>query len=258
MTISNPSTPRSPLSYYTPSSTMIPPTASSSPIEIPATFLKSSPLDIPSLPPLSLSYDSSDSSCSCSSTSSTFSPATSTTLSSPPRPPTHSLPPTSFHSLLIIGAGPHALAVASRLAEDRPSALYSDLEHARLSWLRRDAEGKKAKRTNVKGGDAARKLVPIVTLPKARNDVKVLDSSSSSWLGRWDGFFKGLGITHLRSPMFFHPSPAEVDALVAYAHREGREEELVAIDGVVGREKSKHARKKWCVVLVISLARSQN
>lgn len=78
----------------------------------------------------------------------------------------------------------------------------------------------------------------------AGDDVEVLDATAGTWMGRWDAYFAGLGIAHLRSPMFFHPSPADSDALVAFARREGREGELVRIEGVVGKEKSKHARKQ--------------
>lgn len=74
--------------------------------------------------------------------------------------------------------------------------------------------------------------------------VKVLVASGEGWLTKWDTMFGKLEISHLRSPLFFHPSPADNDALVAFAQREGRENELEPIHGVVGRERSKHMRKK--------------
>ena len=40
-----------------------------------------------------------------------------------------------IYDVLVIGAGPHSLAVCSRLLERNPSAIYTDLEHSRLSWL---------------------------------------------------------------------------------------------------------------------------
>ncbi|GAA5898089.1 hypothetical protein JCM8208_000152 [Rhodotorula glutinis] len=179
--------------------------------------------------------------------------------------PSHpiSIPESSFSPLLIIGAGPHALALAARLSEPRPAALYSDLEHARLAWLQREDRGRQRRRKSVKGHWAARKLVEPATAtlagagpgrgpdsaappaPSAPSSaIQVLDSSSSTWLGRWDSFFSGLSIEHLRSPMLFHPAPADANALVAFAQREGREDELLPIKGVVGAEQSKHMRKK--------------
>ncbi|GAA5981399.1 hypothetical protein JCM10908_004095 [Rhodotorula pacifica] len=160
--------------------------------------------------------------------------------------------------LIIIGSGPHALALATRLNEPRPAALYTDLEHARLSWLQRDAAHATGRRQAVKGHWPARKLVTprVATLAQPRNEadedlaaeprpsIQVLDSSGSLWLSRWDAFFAGLSITHLRSPMTFHPSPADADALVGYAQRTSREDELEPIKGVVGSEFSKYQRKK--------------
>ncbi|BGP12375.1 hypothetical protein JCM10213_002021 [Rhodosporidiobolus nylandii] len=164
-----------------------------------------------------------------------------------------SLPPfaldeAAFLPLVIIGAGPHGLALAARLSEPRPAALYTDLEHARLSWLQREGNSQR-RRATVKGHWAARKLVEPEETTLAPPDAKkpalaVLDSTSASWMGRWNGFFSGLGIKHLRSPMLFHPSPADADALVAYAKRMDREDELEPVKGVVGREFSKYQRKK--------------
>lgn len=168
----------------------------------------------------------------------------------------------AFTPLVIIGAGPHALALAARLSEPRPAALYSDLEHARLAWLQREDRGRrdeKARRRTVKGHWGARRLVEpakatLAGLSAASSDddddavgrpaIQVLDSSGPEWLARWDSYFTGLGIKHLRSPMLFHPSPADADALVAYAQREDREDELLPIKGVVGAELSRHQRKK--------------
>jgi hypothetical protein len=170
------------------------------------------------------------------------------------------VPDASFHPLVIVGAGPHSLALAARLSEPRPAALYTDLEHARLSWLQREqgqqrqeSREKKHKKKTVKGHWGARKILDPDTITLASQGVgeggqgqgiKVLDSTSDRWLGRWHNYFEGLKIKTLRSPMLFHPSPADVDALVAYTRRMGRDAELTEINGVVGKELSKHQKKK--------------
>ncbi|GAA5899004.1 uncharacterized protein JCM6883_003507 [Sporobolomyces salmoneus] len=183
-------------------------------------------------------------------------PASSTTKSSSPSSPVVVV--SEIIPLVIAGAGPHSLALAARLSEPCPAALYTDLEHARLSWLQREEEEGKGrrKRKTVKGHWGARKIVPPekVTLATTGSEqkeeaehsqtIRVLDSTSDRWLGRWNNYFKGLEIKTLRSPMLFHPSPADVDALVAYARKVGREDELVEINGVVGKELSKHQQKK--------------
>ena len=144
--------------------------------------------------------------------------------------------PGDFYDLVVIGGGPNALGLAARLNEEKPAALYTDLEHARLSWLRR---GKSKYRKSIKGN---RKLVepPAQVIPNRR--IKVIDAGGG-WLNKWDNYFRNLRISHLRSPMFFHPSPHN-DGLVSYSAESGRESELRVIDNVVGRERSKHSRKK--------------
>lgn len=63
-------------------------------------------------------------------------------------------------------------------------------------------------------------------------------------MSSWNEKFEDLGITHLRSPMFFHPDPRDRDGLRAFAERTGRVDELREIQGVVGKESSKHQRKQ--------------
>ena len=44
---------------------------------------------------------------------------------------------TTIHDVLIIGAGPAGLAVAARLREPTPSALFTDAEHNRYQWIKK-------------------------------------------------------------------------------------------------------------------------
>ncbi|KAL8629799.1 hypothetical protein Q9189_004472 [Teloschistes chrysophthalmus] len=74
--------------------------------------------------------------------------------------------------------------------------------------------------------------------------IKVLDSSGPRWLASWKSNFAALGISHLRSPMFFHPGPRDRDGLLAFTHETGRCGECVEIANCVGKFMSKHRRKK--------------
>ena len=47
--------------------------------------------------------------------------------------------PTATHEVLIIGAGPAGLAVAARLREQTPSAVFTDAEHSRYQWIKKHA-----------------------------------------------------------------------------------------------------------------------
>ena len=44
---------------------------------------------------------------------------------------------TVVHHVLIVGAGPGGLAVAARLREPTPSAVFTDAEHNRDQWLKK-------------------------------------------------------------------------------------------------------------------------
>ncbi|KAJ5093044.1 hypothetical protein N7456_008905 [Penicillium angulare] len=72
----------------------------------------------------------------------------------------------------------------------------------------------------------------------------VLDGSGEQWLQRWNNAFRTLEIKQLRSPMFFHVDPGDRDGMLAYTQEMGREDDLWEISGCVGKEMSKHKKKK--------------
>jgi hypothetical protein len=151
---------------------------------------------------------------------------------------TTTLPP--LHDILIIGAGPSGLAVAARLREHTPSALYTDEEHRRFHWLRKHAGASSVK-------DRRTGRVRTATSPSSgprERELLVLDAEGKTWLSRWHALFAAFRIQHLRSPMFFHPCPSDRDSLLAFAHETDRTNELEEIAGCVGKELSKHKQKK--------------
>ena len=84
----------------------------------------------------------------------------------------------------------------------------------------------------------------MVASNNQRFDIKVVDSSGSDWMKSWTMNFTALGISHLRSPMFFHPCPRDRDGLLAFARETGRSDDCVEIANCVGKSMSKHRRKK--------------
>ena len=149
-------------------------------------------------------------------------------------PPIRSID-SDIYDAIIIGGGPSALAVAARLREPLPSALYTDVEHQRFHWLKKHV-------LHIRTRDHS-SLKPRDTARPFGNDLRllVLDGSCEEFLLAWKALFKVFDISHLRSPMFIQK---DVDSLLAYAGLNGRDRELKEIGGVVGKERSKHQEKR--------------
>lgn len=145
----------------------------------------------------------------------------------------------NFFEVIVVGGGTCGLAVAARLCEDTPGSIYTEDEHQRFHWLKK--RGNKVTTIN-KGMKLSGKYVLPLRL-NAQN-ILVLDAIADRFMGQWDNQFQSCRIPVLRSPMFFHPDPVNVDAMITYAHIEKREKDLMEIPNVVGREYSKHQHKR--------------
>lgn len=142
-----------------------------------------------------------------------------------------------LHDVIIVGAGPCGLAVAARLCEQTPSALFTDEEHRRYHWIKKNTE-----RAAIKNKRTGKVKDSVTT---CRNySTLVLDSTGKDWMQRWNELFQTFEISHLRSPLWFHPDPLDRDGLLSYTYEQGRDKELVEISGCVGKELSKHKKKQ--------------
>lgn len=146
-----------------------------------------------------------------------------------------------LYDVVIIGAGPCGLAVAARLRESTPAALFTDDEHERY-WKRFNiSESIETEKKNARRG---RGRSNSSSSAQCKRSCVVLDASAREWMAAWRTKFRNLQIDHLRSPLFFHPDPRDRDGLLAFAHFTDRSDELEEIHHVVGKEISKHRVKK--------------
>ena len=143
-----------------------------------------------------------------------------------------------IHDVIIVGAGPCGLAVAARLREHTPAALFTDEEHRRYQWIQRHDKKMALKCTR------SGRVKPRRQFDTPKYDIVVIDAKYEKWMGRWDRLFNAYGIKHLRSHMLWHIDPQDRDSLLAKAVFEGREKELTELKGCVGKEISKHLRKQ--------------
>lgn len=144
------------------------------------------------------------------------------------------------YDVAIIGSGPCGLAVAARLREETPSALFTDDEHSRYwrKFNRRETiENERKLHQKVTSSDGIDKSTTT-------RSIIVLDALSDKWMSSWGEKFRKLQINHLRSPLFFHPDPRDRDSLLAFSHLHSRTTELQEIPNVAGKELSKHRLKK--------------
>ena len=186
-------------------------------------------------------------------------------------------PDNKIHDVIIIGAGPCGLAVAARLHEETPSAMFTDEEHQRYHWIKKHTGKMKlvqAGRTKKNGvraekwnrgqpcssdsenasdraqrrgsTDSASSVPSLASSASSTASIStlVLDGSGNQWMQRWNNAFRVLEIQQLRSPMFFHVDPSDRDGMLAYTQEMGREDDLWEISGCVGKEMSKHKKKK--------------
>ncbi|KAL7553728.1 hypothetical protein ACHAWF_017045 [Thalassiosira exigua] len=150
--------------------------------------------------------------------------------------------------LVIIGAGPHGLALLLRLLEPKADFLSDKERHRQaehrdrmkpdrdvvqhIKKLTRAAGSKKrqSKNMNKRKNDYAVKAVPPpLSLDEVLSSVLVVDKCGPGWLSCWNDNFRYINIPHLRSLFNAHLDPFDHRSLEFYAEYNQRGEELVTL-----------------------------
>ena len=170
-----------------------------------------------------------------------------------------SVPEHAFFDLIVIGSGPAALSAVTRVLETRPAALYTEDERHHLHWIKHSSRAAPTIRATRSGPRLVGKHNSCEH--EQRISILIIDRFGAGWLGLWHRLFAAYEISHLRSPMFFHPDPADLGGLLEWTTSVGRYTighpsviyernkrtealpELIEIPGVVGKEVSKHKHK---------------
>ncbi|CAM9311836.1 unnamed protein product [Discosporangium mesarthrocarpum] len=117
--------------------------------------------------------------------------------------------------LLVVGAGPHALSLLTRLVDDEPD-LLTELERSKLMHQARRARSRAVVREHLERRYDASKALPRTL---------VVDSHGQ-WMAQWKNNFEALGIQYLRSHTHLHPCPFDYESMSLWVAMERRRAEL--------------------------------
>jgi hypothetical protein len=124
--------------------------------------------------------------------------------------------------LVVIGAGPHALSLVTRLIDDDPD-LLTERDRVRIAH---------------KAGSRGRTHSAVKKHLKQRYDGASLLPSTlvidthGRWMAQWESDFDALDIRHTRSHADLHPCPYDFQSLRVWAEMHHRQSEFVPMDHV--------------------------
>mmetsp|Transcript_35110 Transcript_35110/g.54747 ORF Transcript_35110/g.54747 Transcript_35110/m.54747 type:complete len:541 (-) Transcript_35110:471-2093(-) len=116
--------------------------------------------------------------------------------------------PPEIFDVIIVGGGPHALAVLSALSEKR-----ANLRGWEVNYVLNHQTG-----TGLGSGSAS-------SGGGKKDDFSILVIDPQGWLQAWNDRFKNLNIQWLRSPYHAHPDATEDGAMLTYAQSNGIHEQ---------------------------------
>lgn len=122
--------------------------------------------------------------------------------------------------MMIIGSGPHALALSARLLQSQNTDSYTDKEHILDQWWKKqfphiDWESRsfgKIMKLDEKCPPNIKKI--CVVAPEGKDKLFYLcNLNRGKWMAKWNQNFNELNIKYLRSTMVQHPDPFDLESL---------------------------------------------
>ena len=121
--------------------------------------------------------------------------------------------------LLVVGAGPHALSLLTRLVDDEPDLLTESQRSHAMSKAKHARPRQQVRRHLKKTFNGVEKLPRTMVI-----------DNHGEWMAQWAADFKALGIKYLRSHEHMHPCPFDFQSLHVWAVEQGRDDELHAMN----------------------------
>jgi hypothetical protein len=118
--------------------------------------------------------------------------------------------------LVVIGAGPHALSLLTRLVDDEPDML-TERERVRIM----QKAGSRGRSHTAVRKHLQKHFDGAAMLP----GVAVIDAHGR-WMAQWESNFDALAIPHTRSHADLHPCPFDFQSLRVFAEARKRQDEL--------------------------------
>ncbi|XP_078491339.1 uncharacterized protein LOC144747488 [Ciona intestinalis] len=140
-----------------------------------------------------------------------------------------------MYDVVIIGAGPHALSLLSRMLINTPDKYEERPDNKSLFFKNKSGVYKTKVKDNPQTRNTPRQLSTYlrkggVIDENVLNNICVIDRHGG-WMTQWSKQFDALGISHLRSTSSIHPDAFDLHTLVQFAEDHRREGELLEIDG---------------------------
>ncbi len=129
----------------------------------------------------------------------------------------------SMLDLLVVGAGPHALSLVTRLVDDTPDLLTEDERVRMMSHGMKGTNAAALQRSHAVVREHLKKRYDGAA--KLRERVLVIDLQGR-WMSQWERDFASLQIPHTRSHVNLHPCPYDYQSLEVWARWQKRDSEL--------------------------------